>query len=302
MIDKASYKRPAKYGLRVVKGFSAGKTYPLYQGQDQIIGKASDCHITIESMSAKISFKHANLREDKGRFFIDNLSQTAELRIGGKKNIKSVEVKKGQRITIGDHQFTLVPFEALFAAPGSSRILKILLFTGIGLILFTLFTIMLSDDPQPEKRPENPISAPLTERPTDDPTLRQVQPGDDLPEVKEKEKEAAVSPEKIRTSEDLYRQGLFHYESTNYRKAIQAWEQALVHNPAHANASDRLKRTRDELKALVKEYLANAELQVRLMKTEEARKLFEIVLELVPDENDSRHIEAAQKLDALDGG
>lgn len=94
-----------------------------------------------------------------------------------------------------------------------------------------------------------------------------------------------------------YEVGVTNYDSGKLPEAINEWQEALKLNPGHEKSRIKLQKTLEELKNRVEEHYKTGLQDFKYLRYEKAIREWEMVLRLVPDSRDPRHIMAKENIE-----
>lgn len=158
------YKRPAQCALKIISGQGAGNVYPIFTNESLTIGKDENCTIYLDTLSEKISYKHARLTAKEKHYLLENLSQANPTSVDNQP-IDEIKLTKGQKFQIDDIIFSLeVPVfshrqnKSSYQKGLPKNLLKFFLI-GLLIVLLMFFSIMLFRGNEPDKKPSDDSGA-----------------------------------------------------------------------------------------------------------------------------------------------
>lgn len=105
---------PAEWALVAYAGAALGRVFPLPAGL-AIVGRAPESVVAL--LDGEVSRHHARLQVQEGRVQVEDLDSTNGTRLNGEPLRGAVELRAGDRLTIGSHVLKLVfldPLERAF--------------------------------------------------------------------------------------------------------------------------------------------------------------------------------------------
>ncbi len=311
-LDPKMYRQPAECVLKIINGTGIGHVYPVFIGSPLIIGKGASCDVLLEVLTDNISHKHARLTARGDSYFLENLSQSHSVVV----NNRAVDEKlliEGERFQIDDITFLLEPPEfefpkeqkkkkaglkaGLAGFSGKKITLRRVLSLVLSLFLLLLVVIFLGKG-EKEENITSEDSLPAQQQPQKK----------QAPQQKEtrKESEAKATPKEVRPKEadrkkadEYFRKGMFFYENNDPKNAILFWRKAVALVPRHDRALTWLEKAEAELDSTIEEHYQSGLKALKYMRTDDAVKEFEIILDMALDGKDFRVTGARQQLQDL---
>jgi diguanylate cyclase (GGDEF)-like protein len=112
--DGEAESAPAEWALVAYAGAALGRVFPIHPGL-VVVGRAPDSGVAL--LDGEVSRHHAQIRVEMGRVLVEDLGSTNGTRVNGELIRELVELRIGDRLSLGGHVLKLVfldPLERAF--------------------------------------------------------------------------------------------------------------------------------------------------------------------------------------------
>ncbi len=290
----------AVFRLTVLQGGDRGKTIDLETNREYLVGRAEECDIRIDMSDKTVSRQHARLKIAGKGIAIINLSTTNPVLVKGKPVQKTTLNDKGQ-FRIGESLFGIEKTGGSAASGSGKRIppLRIALAAALVLICIFIFIFLMTGGNPPAPTNTDMTKSSLEQTPV--PVIPKTLPGIDMRDSGLPTTGLAISAEDMKKADQLFRQGMFFYDTGNLARAVDEWNQAVVLYPDHQDAQTWFLRGERELEEKIKTHYQNAMLYYKYMRYNDAAQEFRLVVELSRNKNSDQYINSMKLLNEIEG-
>ena len=307
MDDNTIYKAANELVLRIVSSQNTGSQYPLSTGKKKILGRSDDCDIIIEGGDSKISRRHLALSVIAGGCLVEDLGSSNGTLINGRKITGSQALSCGEHFFAGMHEFVVEEINRQKSGdqkitPESSGSNRKRFFVWLGLVLSLLVAIgILVMTFRGSRKQELNSTLPENGKPRITLEKQQYTPHYMANQSLQANHsfDQQMGSESSEKAHQHYQQGLFFFNAGRLNLAAKELNKAIILDNNSRKIRKWLVRVEDELECEIDKYYYAGFMNLKYMRSDQARENFRIVVEWSKDRTSDRYRNALQRLDEL---